>query len=125
MSIQCHDGDGGVVAAGVPRIALVGAPNAGKTSIFNALTGLRGKTGNYPGVTVSRFMGTCRVGPDRYAIEDLPGTYGLEPVSPDEQILVDVLDGSLDGVDRPDALLVVVDATTLRRSLGFVAASPR
>ena len=121
MSIRCHDDDGGVVAAGVPRIALVGAPNAGKTSIFNALTGLRGRTGNYPGVTVSRFMGTCRVGPDRYAIEDLPGTYGLEPVSPDEQILVDVLDGRLDGVDHPDALLVVVDATTLRRSLGFVA----
>lgn len=121
MTATCHGGGEAPVAAGTPRIALVGAPNAGKTSIFNALTGLRGRTGNYPGVTVARFLGTCRVGPDRYVIEDLPGTYGLEPVSPDEQILVDVLDGRLDGVDRPDALLVVVDATTLRRSLGFVA----
>ena len=122
MTAGCHDGGGtGTVATQAPRIALVGAPNAGKTSIFNALTGLRGKTGNYPGVTVARSVGTCRVGRDRYVIEDLPGTYGLEPVSPDERIMVDVLDGRADGVDRPDALLVVVDATTLRRSLGFVA----
>ncbi|MEV6923642.1 ferrous iron transporter B [Dactylosporangium sp. NPDC051485] len=121
MSPGCHDGGGGTLALAAPHIALVGAPNAGKTSIFNALTGLRGRTGNYPGVTVSRFVGTCRVGPDRYVIEDLPGTYGLRPVSPDEQIVADALDGHLDGVQRPDALLVVVDATTLRRSLGFVA----
>jgi ferrous iron transport protein B len=120
VTATCHDGDGGAVAAGAPRIALVGAPNAGKTSIFNALTGLRGRTGNYPGVTVSRFVGDCRVGENRYVVEDLPGSYGLEPISPDEQILIDVLDGHLDGVGRPDALLIVVDATTLRRSLGFV-----
>jgi ferrous iron transport protein B len=120
VTVSCHDGDAGTVPAEAPRIALVGAPNAGKTSIFNALTGLRGRTGNYPGVTVSRFVGVCRVGPDRHVIEDLPGTYGLEPVSPDEQIMIGVLDGHLDGVDRPDALLIVVDATTLRRSLGFV-----
>ncbi|GAB2921410.1 ferrous iron transport protein B [Micromonospora polyrhachis] len=122
MTAGCHDSGGtDTVATQAPRIALVGAPNAGKTSIFNALTGLRGKTGNYPGVTVARSVGTCRVGRDQYVIEDLPGTYGLEPVSPDERIMVDVLDGRADGVDRPDALLVVVDATTLRRSLGFVA----
>ncbi|MFF9061300.1 ferrous iron transporter B [Streptomyces sp. NPDC014882] len=107
--------------AGAPRIALVGAPNSGKTSVFNGLTGLRAKTGNYPGVTVSRFVGTCRTGPHRQVIEDLPGTYGLEPISPDERITVDVLDGRLEGAERPDALLVVADATTLRRSLGFVA----
>ncbi|GAA2359768.1 ferrous iron transporter B [Dactylosporangium salmoneum] len=121
MSSGCHDGGGGTLALAAPHIALVGAPNAGKTSVFNALTGMRGRTGNYPGVTVSRFVGTCRVGPDRYVIEDLPGTYGLRPVSPDEQIVADALDGHLDGVQRPDALLMVVDATTLRRSLGFVA----
>jgi ferrous iron transport protein B len=120
VTAACHDGDAGTVAAGAPRIALIGAPNAGKTSVFNALTGLRGRTGNYPGVTVSRFVGVCRAGRDRFVIEDLPGSYGLEPVSLDEQILVDVLDGRLDGVERPDALLIVVDATTLRRSLGFV-----
>ncbi|MBC7271229.1 MAG: ferrous iron transporter B [Streptomyces sp.] len=107
--------------AEAPRIALVGSPNAGKTSVFNGLTGLRAKTGNYPGVTVSRFVGVCRTGGRRYLVEDLPGTYGLEPVSPDERITVDVLDGRLEGTRRPDAVLVVVDATTLRRSLGFVA----
>lgn len=122
MSVACHDTGGtGVATAGVPRIALVGSPNAGKTSVFNALTGLRAKTGNYPGVTVARFVGTCRVGAGRYLIEDLPGTYSLEPISPDEQILVDVLDGRQPGAARPDALLVVVDATTLRRSLGLIA----
>jgi len=122
VTAGCHTGGGSAVAtATVPRLALVGSPNAGKTSIFNALTGLHAKTGNYPGVTVSRFVGTCRVGADRYVVEDLPGTYSLEPISADEQILVDVLDGRVDGVARPDALLVAVDATTLRRSLGLLA----
>jgi ferrous iron transport protein B len=122
VSVACHDSGGnGTATAGVTRIALVGSPNAGKTSIFNGLTGLRAKTGNYPGVTVARFVGTCRVGADTYLIEDLPGTYSLEPISPDEQILVDVLDGRQAGAARPDALLVVADATTLRRSLGLVA----
>jgi ferrous iron transport protein B len=122
MEAGCHaDGGSGAVGTDVPRIALAGSPNAGKTSIFNALTGLHAKTGNYPGVTVSRFVGTSRIGERRYAIEDLPGTYSLEPISPDEQIMVDVLDGRLNGEPPPDALLVVVDATTLRRSLRFVA----
>ena len=122
MSASCHDAAGSDASlTGVPRIALVGAPNSGKTSVFNGLTGLRAKTGNYPGVTVSRFVGTSRTGRHRHVIEDLPGTYSLEPISPDEQITVDVLDGRLEGADRPDALLVVVDATTLRRSLGFLA----
>jgi ferrous iron transport protein B len=122
VSVACHDSGGtDTVTAGAPRIALVGSPNAGKTSIFNGLTGLRAKTGNYPGVTVARFVGTCRVGTDRYEIEDLPGTYSLEPISPDEQILVDILDGRQAGAARPDALLAVVDATTLRRSLGLIA----
>ncbi|MDX5567496.1 ferrous iron transporter B [Streptomyces sp. ID05-04B] len=122
MSAGCHDAGGtDTTVTGAPRIALVGAPNSGKTSVFNGLTGLRAKTGNYPGVTVSRFVGTSRTGRHRHEIEDLPGTYSLEPVSPDEQITVDVLEGRLEGAHRPDALLVVVDATTLRRSLGFVA----
>lgn len=122
----CHDPGGGggtatALATGAPRIALVGAPNSGKSSIFNSLTGLRAKTGNYPGVTVSRFVGICRAGDRRVLLEDLPGTYGLEPISPDEKVAVDVLDGTLDSSGRPDALLVTMDATTLRRSLGLVA----
>ncbi|WP_433305360.1 ferrous iron transporter B [Actinoplanes sp. CA-030573] len=122
MTAGCHDeGAAGGVATAEPRIALVGSPNAGKTSIFNALTGMHAKTGNYPGVTVSRFLGVSRAGGRRLMIEDLPGTYSLEPISPDEQILVDVLDGRIDGEQPPDALLVIVDATTLRRSLRFVA----
>ncbi|MFD6229668.1 ferrous iron transporter B [Streptomyces sp. NPDC060232] len=122
MSTGCHDAAGAdAPLTAAPRIALVGAPNSGKTSVFNGLTGLRAKTGNYPGVTVSRYTGTARTGHHLHTIEDLPGTYGLEPISPDERITVDVLDGRLEGADRPDALLVVVDATTLRRSLGFLA----
>ncbi|MEH0548028.1 ferrous iron transporter B [Streptomyces sp. NBC_00490] len=122
MSANCHAAGGAdATLTGAPRIALVGAPNSGKTSVFNGLTGLRAKTGNYPGVTVSRFVGTCRTGPHRHVIEDLPGTYSLEPISPDERITVDVLEGRLEGAHRPDALLVVADATTLARSLGFVA----
>ncbi|MEV4481604.1 ferrous iron transporter B [Micromonospora coxensis] len=122
MTGGCH---GGGVAAPAPteavRIALVGSPNAGKTSVFNALTGLTAKTGNYPGVTVSRYVGTCRSGDARFIVEDLPGAYSLEPISPDEQVAVDVLDGRLDGSGRPDALLMVLEATTLRRSLGLLA----
>lgn len=105
----------------VPRIAIIGAPNAGKTTIFNALTGLRAKTGNYPGVTVSRIQGECWAAERRLAIEDLPGTYSLKPMSPDEQIVLKVLEGQIHGVDQPDVLVVALDATTLRRSLTFAA----
>ena len=69
MSASCHDAAGSDASlTGVPRIALVGAPNSGKTSVFNGLTGLRAKTGNYPGVTVSRFVGTSRSVRHRHVI---------------------------------------------------------
>jgi len=103
------------------HIALLGAPNAGKSSVFNRLTGLRVKTGNYPGVTVTRASGQVSDGATTVVVTDLPGTYGLEPASPDEQIVVDHLLGRLPGTAAPDALLLVVDATALRRSLGLVA----
>lgn len=124
MTADCHGGpgEGGVLLEERTRVALVGSPNAGKTSVFNHLTGLRAKTGNYPGVTVSRSVGAVReAGATVAVLEDLPGTYSLSPVSPDEQVVADVLGGRHAEVAAPDALAVVVDATTLARSLSLVA----
>ena len=120
---DCHCGSSSskTLVAGARRIALAGAPNAGKTSIYNALTGLRAKTGNYPGVTVTRSLGTCRIGETDLTIEDLPGAYSLDPISPDEEIVHDVLTGTSSTVSAPDALVVVVDATTLQRGMNFIA----
>ena len=120
---DCHCGSSSskTLVADAPRVALAGAPNAGKTSIYNALTGLRAKTGNYPGVTVTRSLGTCRIGETSLTIEDLPGAYSLDPISPDEQIVHDVLTGTSTTVSAPDALVIVVDATTLQRGMNFVA----
>ena len=103
------------------RIALVGSPNAGKTSVFNHLTGLRAKTGNYPGVTVGRSVGVTKVDGVEVAIEDLPGTYSLDPISPDEQVVADLLGGEVYGDGCPDAIVIVADATTLHRSIILVA----
>ncbi len=114
----CHDVDGAAVAvAGIRRVALVGSPNAGKTSVFNHLTGLRAKTGNYPGVTVGRSVGTTAVDGIDIAVEDLPGTYSLDPISPDEQVVTDLLAGKYAGIEPPDAIVLVADTTTLRRSI--------
>lgn len=101
--------------------ALVGNPNAGKTSLFNALTGARQKVGNYPGVTVERKVGPLRL-PDGRGIEviDLPGTYSLDPRSPDEAVTRDVVLGRQAGERTPDAIIAVVDATNLRNHLRFV-----
>jgi len=104
-----------------PVVGLVGAPNAGKSSLFNQLTGLRAKTANYPGVTVTLTRGALRGTTEPVAVWDLPGTYSLSPVSPDEQIVTEHLSNGLSGLQRPDALVVVVDATTLPRSLPLVA----
>lgn len=114
-----HHGGAATVVAGDLHVALVGSPNAGKTTLFNALTGLRAKTGNYPGVTVAKFEGLCRVGEHDVVVEDLPGTYSLDPISPDEYVVTEVLDP--ENGSTPDALLVVLDATTLRRSLALLA----
>ena len=120
---DCHGGSDSskTLVAGSRRIALAGAPNAGKTSIYNALTGLHAKTGNYPGVTVTRSLGTCKIGNTTLTIEDLPGAYSLDPISPDEEIVHDVLTGTSTTVSAPDALVIVVDATTLQRGMNFVA----
>lgn len=103
------------------RIALLGTPNAGKTTLFNALAGARARTGNYPGVTVSRREATITHGGRTIILEDLPGTYSLDPISPDEQIVVDLLDPDLAEPQQPDAIVVVADLTTLRRSLSLIS----
>ncbi|KZS86217.1 ferrous iron transporter B [Mycobacterium persicum] len=118
----CHQESGAVVSvAGVARVALVGCPNAGKTTVFNQLTGLRAKTGNYPGVTVGRSVGIAKSGDVGIAVEDLPGTYSLDPISPDERVVADVLAGEMSDTGCPDAIVIVADATTLRRSVVLVA----
>ena len=112
---------GGPATTTGPTIALVGAPNSGKSSLFHQLTGLQVKTANYPGVTVTLTRGTAHTAAGDVGLWDLPGTYSLAPVSPDEQIVVDHLAGGLDEVTRPDAVVVVVDATMLSRSLPLVS----
>lgn len=102
-------------------IALVGSPNSGKTTLFNALTGLRAKTGNYPGVTVDRREGSFREGTTEVQLVDLPGTYSLHAISDDEAVTVQVLNGEFPGVAAPDAIVIVADATTLERSLPMIA----
>ncbi len=102
------------------RVALVGAPNAGKTTLFNALTGASARVGNYPGVTVERRQGTLVGSAEPIEILDLPGTYALHGETPDEQVVTSVLAGEQAGERLPDALVVVVDATTLRRGLALV-----
>ncbi|WP_045821157.1 FeoB small GTPase domain-containing protein, partial [Williamsia herbipolensis] len=122
MSCGPHGGAGSLDDHGSDaRLALVGSPNSGKTTLFNALTGLRAKTGNYPGVTVARYEGRTQVGDHDVLVEDLPGTYSLDAISPDEQIVADVLDPEDITTDTPDGLVVTLDATTLRRSLGMLA----
>jgi ferrous iron transport protein B len=103
-----------------PLIALVGNPNAGKSALFNALTGARQKTGNYPGVTVERHAGRLIL-PDGRPVElvDLPGTYSLDPSSPDEQVTRDVVMGIQAGERRPDGLVIVIDAGNLENHLRF------
>ena len=103
-----------------PMIALVGNPNAGKSALFNALTGARQKVGNYPGVTVERKSGRLVLDDGRpVELIDLPGTYSLDPTSPDEQVTRDVLFGKQEGERLPNAIVVVVDATNLDNHLRF------
>jgi ferrous iron transport protein B len=103
-----------------PMVALAGNPNAGKSALFNALTGARQKVGNYPGVTVERRSGRMTLDDGRpVEMLDLPGTYSLTPSSPDEAVTHDVLLGHQEGERLPSALLIVVDATNLDNHLRF------
>ncbi len=108
------------MTAAAPLVALVGNPNAGKSSLFNALTGARQKIANYPGVTVERHSGRASFADGRpVELIDLPGSYSLTPASPDEAVTRDVVMGAQAGERRPDALIVVVDAGNLDQHLCF------
>lgn len=107
---------------GTLLVALAGNPNTGKTTLFNSLTGLRHKVGNYPGVTVEKKMGAYRDGDGAVVdVLDLPGTYSLTARSPDEEIARRVVLGEMENVPRPDLVVAVVDATNIERNL-FLAA---
>ena len=102
------------------RIAILGNPNSGKSTLFNALTGLRQKVGNYPGVTVEKKTGICDLPSGmRAEIIDLPGSYSLHPASPDERIVRDVLLGLQRDTPPPDLIVFLVDATSLDRHLNL------
>ncbi|MBK7977518.1 MAG: ferrous iron transport protein B [Deltaproteobacteria bacterium] len=98
-------------------VVVIGNPNTGKSTIFTALTGVRQKVANYPGVTVEKRSGHLSLDGMEVELVDLPGTYSLAAHSPDEMVAVDVLFGGLEGMEHPDAVLVVVDASNLRRNL--------
>ena len=103
-------------------VALAGNPNSGKTTVFNALTQLRQKVGNYPGVTVEKKQGRMVLGGEQTVnVLDLPGTYSLAVRSPDEQVARDVLLGNIPGTPRPDLIVCVVDASNLERNLYLVS----
>src|ERR1700690_3485845 len=106
-----------------PYIVLTGNPNSGKTTLFNALTGLRAKVGNYAGVTVERKEGRLLGAPASLnaRVLDLPGTYSLSPNSLDEQISRDVLLHRLPELPAPDLIVVVVDASNLQRNLYYAS----
>ena len=104
----------------LPLVAVAGSPNAGKSALFNALTGARQKVGNYPGVTVERHSGRLVLADGRpVELVDLPGAYSLEPASPDEAVTRDVLLGKQKGERQPDALVIVIDASNLDNHLRF------
>lgn len=98
-------------------IALIGNPNAGKSTLFNRLTGLRQTTGNFPGVTVEKHQGTVELTHSAFNLIDLPGIYSLDGTSTDERIAVDVTLGRVSGTQRPAGLLVVIDATHIYQGL--------
>lgn len=120
MSISSPDAivaDAARVRTRRPVVVTLGNPNTGKSTLFNALTGLRQKVGNFPGVTVEHVVGKLMLASGEVDVVDLPGTYSLSAQSPDEMVAVDVLLGRVGAVGRPDVVLLIIDATNLRRNL--------
>jgi ferrous iron transport protein B len=118
MTVASEHADPQSLGARTLTVALVGNPNSGKTTLFNALTGMRQKVGNYPGVTVERKEGRASLpGGGSARVFDLPGLYSLTAHSPDELIAREVLLGARSGVPKPDVVVNVVDASNLERNL--------
>src|SRR5215469_15321154 len=109
-------------SAPVMRVAVIGPPNSGKTTLFNRVTGLRQKVANFPGVTVEQHTGLAVLpdGRETWMI-DLPGVYSLNPRSEDEQVAYDVLTGNRGDTPKPEAVLLVLDSTNLARHLMLAA----
>jgi len=104
-----------------PLIALIGPPNSGKTTLFNRLTGLRQKVANYPGVTVEKYVGQVQCDRERTVeLVDLPGVHGFSARTLDEQVTRDVLEGHVEDLPAPDAVVLIVDSTRLESQLMLV-----
>ena len=110
-----------MTTAGESVITLIGNPNTGKSTLFNDLTGLKQKIGNYPGVTVEKHVGQLQLDDIAVQLVDLPGTYSLSAQSPDEMVVIDILRGEIEEIGTPDLILIVVDASNLRRNLYLVS----
>lgn len=116
---SCHSTSSMRIAKeGTPVLALVGAPNSGKSTLFNALTGAKVQTGNWPGTSVEISRGLWNAQPEAFDIIDLPGAYSLDPMSPDEEFTRDMLVES-PPCERPDVVVVLVDATAPARGLNL------
>jgi len=103
-------------------VAIVGPPNSGKSTLFNRLTGLRQKVANFPGVTVEHRMGRAKLDHHREIyVVDLPGVYSLQPRTEDERVTHDVLAGTMNGLPKPDAVMLILDSTKLSRHLSLAA----
>src|ERR1700683_4263142 len=133
---ECHDCAGCAVAVAPSPlhkglrthvVAIIGPPNSGKSTLFNRLTGLRQKVANFPGVTVEQRVGKAKMDKAKtphhseVVLVDLPGVYSLNPRSEDEQVTRDVLAGTMPGIPKPDALLLILDCTNLGRHLVLAA----
>jgi ferrous iron transport protein B len=106
----------------IQTVALIGPPNSGKSTLFNRLTNLRQKVGNYPGITVEQHTGTMSLPTGDITLIDLPGIYSLTPHSEDERVAVVVLQG-MSNLPKPDAVLLVLDVTNLGRHLTLFKSS--
>ena len=107
--------------SGQDRVALVGNPNTGKSTLFNALAGMNVRTGNYPGVTIEKKTGVCELETGKITVVDLPGTYSLAPRSPDELVAVEVLTDHVTQPDGVNLIVCVVNALLLQRNLFLVS----